>query len=150
MDFSKVKSMTIPEGEVALLYIDGKTVWRKAVEQLATPTISLNGDILTITTTDERTEEFVIFVDGVEMATVFNIITFTIDGTPYQAVEGMTWRQWVGSSYNTGGFYEASGYEIWDAVGYIQSGNTKVEANGIIIHNVPYTIRNMQGGDSND
>lgn len=72
MDFSKVKSMTIPEGEVALLYIDGKTVWRKAVEQLPTPTISLDGDILTMTATDDRTEEFVIFVDGVEMATVEN------------------------------------------------------------------------------
>lgn len=29
------------------------------------------------------------------------IISFTIDGTSYQAEEGMTWEQWVDSSYNT-------------------------------------------------
>lgn len=32
------------------------------------------------------------------------IISFTIDGTSYQAEEGMTWAQWIDSDYNTGGF----------------------------------------------
>lgn len=32
-------------------------------------------------------------------------ISFTINDAPYQAQEGMTWRQWVESDYNTGGFY---------------------------------------------
>ena len=32
------------------------------------------------------------------------LINFTIDGTLYQAEEGMTWQQWVDSSYNTGGY----------------------------------------------
>ena len=32
------------------------------------------------------------------------LITFTIDGTSYQAEEGMTWGEWVDSSYNTDGF----------------------------------------------
>lgn len=32
------------------------------------------------------------------------LISFTIDGTSYQAEEGMTWAQWVDSSYNTGSF----------------------------------------------
>lgn len=31
-------------------------------------------------------------------------INFTIDGTSYQAEEGMTWAQWVLSDYNNGGF----------------------------------------------
>ena len=30
-----------------------------------------------------------------------NLITFTIDGTEYQAEEGMTWGEWVNSEYNT-------------------------------------------------
>lgn len=30
-----------------------------------------------------------------------SLITFTIDGTEYQAEEGMTWGQWVESKYNT-------------------------------------------------
>lgn len=29
-----------------------------------------------------------------------NLITFTIDGTSYQAEKGMTWQQWVDSEYN--------------------------------------------------
>lgn len=32
------------------------------------------------------------------------LISFTIDGTSYQAEEGMTWGEWLASSYNTGGF----------------------------------------------
>jgi hypothetical protein len=32
-------------------------------------------------------------------------ITFTIEGTEYQAEEGMTWEEWCESKYNTGGFY---------------------------------------------
>lgn len=32
------------------------------------------------------------------------LITFTIEGTSYQAEEGMTWQQWVDSSYNTEGW----------------------------------------------
>lgn len=32
------------------------------------------------------------------------LINFTIDGTSYQAEEGMTWGEWVNSSYNTNDF----------------------------------------------
>jgi hypothetical protein len=38
-------------------------------------------------------------------------ITFTVDGTAYTAEEGMTWAQWVNSSYNTAGFTN-NGIEI--------------------------------------
>jgi roadblock/LC7 domain-containing protein len=88
------------------LLIDGKTVWRaKAdLEQLSAPTISLDGDTLTMTA-DDRTETFAIFENGVEVATVANLISFTIDGTQYTALSGMTWSEWVESEYNTGGFY---------------------------------------------
>ena len=29
------------------------------------------------------------------------LITFTIDGTTYQAIDGMTWGEWINSKYNT-------------------------------------------------
>ena len=32
------------------------------------------------------------------------LITFTIDGTTYQAIDGMTWEEWVNSEYNTRSF----------------------------------------------
>ena len=43
------------------------------------------------------------YQDG-ENDTSKNLITFTIDGTEYQAEEGMTWEEWVASEYNTGTF----------------------------------------------
>lgn len=43
-------------------------------------------------------------------------ISFTIDGTVYNAEEGMLWNKWVDSIYNTSGFniewYEFYGYNI--------------------------------------
>ena len=38
-------------------------------------------------------------------------INFTIDGTSYQAEEGMTWAQWVLSDYNSGDF-EVDGTDV--------------------------------------
>ena len=44
------------------------------------------------------------------------LITFTIDGTEYQAEEGMTFGEWVDSEYNTAGFIATSS-EIRNAAG---------------------------------
>jgi hypothetical protein len=42
-----------------------------------------------------------------------NLITFKIDGSEYQAEEGMTWEEWVNSEYNTINAYEdGSGHYI--------------------------------------
>lgn len=45
------------------------------------------------------------------------IITFTIGSTSYQAEEGMTWEQWVDSSYNTAGYYVRGSY-VYDNEGF--------------------------------
>jgi hypothetical protein len=39
-----------------------------------------------------------------------SMIEFTINGTPYQAEEGMTWREFVESSYNEGEFSLTTNY----------------------------------------
>lgn len=73
MDFSKVKEWLIPEGKVKSVSVGGVVIWKaeaEVVEQLTAPIISLDGDTLTMTATDDRTEEFAILVDGVETATV--------------------------------------------------------------------------------
>lgn len=41
---------------------------------------------------------------------VATLINFTISDTAYQAEEGMTWEQWVASSYNTGGYFVSDTY----------------------------------------
>ena len=33
------------------------------------------------------------------------LISFTINGTSYQADEGMTWAEWCESAYNNGGWF---------------------------------------------
>ena len=44
------------------------------------------------------------------------LIAFTIDGITYQAEKGMTWNQWVSSSYNTAGLMvEMGGQKIHDS-----------------------------------
>lgn len=57
---------------------------------------------------------------GIEGA---KLITFTIEGTEYQAEEGMTWNAWCASAYNTGGYTNADGAS---AV-YYDNGNYAVE-----------------------
>lgn len=37
---------------------------------------------------------------GVVIEGLVKLISFTIDGTSYQAVDGMTWAEWVESDYN--------------------------------------------------
>ena len=42
--------------------------------------------------------------DGaVTVGPAVDLISFTIDGSSYQAESGMTWREWCSSSYNTKG-----------------------------------------------
>ena len=57
-------------------------------------------------------EGWTVVNDGEESG---GLINFTIDGTSYQAEEGMTWEEWVNSSYNTDGF-------IIDCAGLIKIG----------------------------
>mgnify|MGYP003318052096 CR=1 FL=1 len=48
-----------------------------------------------------------------EKKVLVNLITFTINEFEYQANAGMTWEEWVDSSYNTAGFYvEFNGISI--------------------------------------
>lgn len=44
-------------------------------------------------------------IDGVVYELGVKEITFTVDGTTYQADEGMTWAEWCESEYNTVGMY---------------------------------------------
>ena len=59
---------------------------------------------------EEATEELTkIKINGVVYSiasgsTSADTITFTIAGVSYNATNGMTWREWVNSAYNTGGF----------------------------------------------
>lgn len=77
-----------------------------------------------------------------------NIITFTINGTEYNAIEGMTWGKWVNSEYNIEKKYGLECKEINGAVIFkLNSGGYYVSeaslgvlhGNDIIIANGSYT-----------
>lgn len=63
-----------------------------------------------------------------------NLITFTIDGTEYQAEEGMTWSEWVGSEYN-----------VINASTYLQSNNVALITVGVQ-QGLPVILYDSNGG----
>lgn len=77
------------------------------------------------------------------------LITFTINGTSYQAEEGMTWAQWIASSYNIdkwviGRYEQVAEYEN-STIGVYKPGTyTWVEKNDVIIANSEYTSGDIQ------
>lgn len=80
---------------------------------------------------------------------VINIISFTINGTEYNAIEGMTWGKWVNSEYNIEKKYgleckeingavifklNSGGYYVSEASLGVLHGNDIIIANGSYIH----------------
>lgn len=64
-----------------------------------------------------------------------NLISFTIDGTTYQAEEGMTWGEWVDSQYSNGLFNIYNGTYVKSNSGYYISnsnGNVRVVQGNLI------------------
>ena len=159
MNFSKVKSHLIPEGKAISLSIDGVVIWQGG---LKASTISITDGVLTITNTDDRVEKFVV-ISNTETVLVLNAdgtvatISFTIDGTEYKALEGMTWGEWVESEYNTGGFYVGgysksmgdSGYAITNAERYVVRLNHKDVYSKDVITATDYDIVYIGSGDAN-
>ena len=82
--------------------------------------------------------------DEIHYSPVPVTITFTIDGTSYQAEEGMIWTQWVNSNYNTGGFYigtyGSTNNAILNSMGSAVSNNNIVTENDSIISNFSYDV----------
>ena len=65
-------------------------------------------------------EDGVRYQNGGEYVAPVQKISFTIAGTSYQAEQGMTWGEWVASSYNTAGYqivYNGAQSGIADASG---------------------------------
>lgn len=65
-----------------------------------------------------------------------SLITFTISGTEYQAEEGMTWREWVNTNYNTSGYYNGDSNTINIGAAHIVS----VSGDDLIINDASYTL----------
>lgn len=66
------------------------------------------------------------------------LIAFTISGIDYQAEEGMTWSEWVASSYNSGGYTESDG-KIMRLRKFVYTPAGSVDSSDVIDPNESYT-----------
>jgi hypothetical protein len=69
-------------------------------------------------------------------------ITFTIGDTTYNAIEGMTWEQWVNSEFNTDGYYIYSSWVRIDKPNYkiVTSSEISHSTNDVIVANHSYIL----------
>ena len=104
-----------------------------------------NGTIVDLTTTtlNQNTTLYAVFEFGVQT------ISFTINGTTYQAESGMIWGDWVNSEYNTGSFGITQEYTInhRNRAIYVYYNDTIVVVTDTIISNGIYTLAGGGGGD---
>lgn len=83
-----------------------------------------------------------------------DLITFTIAGTEYNAVKGMTWEEWVSSSYNEGGYQILNSIVILPYYRYYGIVSKSLCGGGIggtdvIIAGQAYVIYSSGGGTCN-
>ena len=85
------------------------------------------------------------------------LISFTIDGTSYQAEEGMTWESWIASHYNNGNviqngtYVEGNGGGSQNAI-HLEGSIICQQKTDVIIANATYTTNQNtgQGGGGAD
>ena len=79
-----------------------------------------------------------------------NLITFTIDGTEYQAEDGMTWEEWVNSEYDDGNYLVYNAYAIARFQGtslvYVFDNTQTVFKSDLVKSNYSYNLQAMGAG----
>ena len=81
------------------------------------------------------------------------LISFTIEGTSYQAEEGMTWAEWVESDYNTAGFYvnqDGTAFVRTNTGSYVNYQASSCTSSQSIVSNGAYTVSNTITGGGGD
>lgn len=203
MDFSKVKSFSIPQGEVKDISVSGVKVW----EEQTTPTYTVSGvwefndrlilngyedfyvnftsngvtysriwfeleqnmllyDSLVVynNSSDDRLNGFLSnayktvdfgstpqevsqeFYEWFTANATRKVISFTIDGTSYQAYEGMTWEDWVNSSFNTDGYNLGVSVVMFRGGGIVEYSNGDSVRPTDIITATNYILGSHSGG----
>lgn len=113
---------------------------------------SINKPSESVTLTFEIVKAYKVWDGSYTEGAGASLITFTIDGTTYQAEEGMTWGEWVDSSYNngvyvldSGGLYIELASDTFFTVGY----NDAFIKSTDVIENKDYVLISQNPGGSN-
>ena len=66
-------------------------------------------------------------------------IPFTIQGKTYRMFEGMTWSEWINSSFNTDDYFLwESGVRVGDTAWVVDNNSTEINASAVIMPDVAY------------
>lgn len=82
-----------------------------STKELPTVSASDNGKVLTVASGAWAANDVAMTDSEIEAAVDagwVTLISFTIDGTTYQAADGMTWEEWMSSAYNVDGYVSFS------------------------------------------
>ena len=91
-------------------------------------------------------EEFSISFDDILLEystadTAVELITFSIDGTTYNALKNMTFQEWINSGYNTAGYTTATKF-------YVSGSSQSLSLSTTISSNGTYTLTSSGGSSS--
>lgn len=117
--------------------------------QLATPqNVTADGTVVSWDEVENATS-YDVLADGTSIGEVDatptpTLISFTIYTDSYQAEDGMTWGEWVASSYNTDGYSILDNYVFISEHIVSYEGNPVISAD-IIIANAEYSHRFYEG-----
>ena len=135
-DYTKLYSGDI--GSHTITIIEVTSTVEKIDEKYLPDTVALKSDFesLVVAITNDEIDA----ICGTSIA-VANLISFMIDGTEYQAEDGMTWEEWVNSDYALG---HTATFDIVGSGVSVNEGNVStsifgVEASDLIIDGEEYS-----------
>ena len=121
---SEYFSVTTDASSAKIIAAKGTNTITVTVKMVKTPVdSSMNSSTITINLT----------------ATPKNLISFSIDSSSYKAVEGMTWEEWIDSSYNTGGLKKSGSCVALSSGGYVMNSSSYVLVSSAIETGKSYT-----------
>ena len=126
-DSSVSSELNCINSEYADWLINGQYWWTRSADADSSTTVwvvYVLGNLLANSYSDSNGVRPVITMSKEKLENYFNptLISFTIEGTTYQAVEGMIWEQWVESDYDVNDEFDI--YKV-----YVRSGSSAVAAN---------------------
>lgn len=143
---------------IKALRTSGKYVEGDFTVSYTKPETGIDTSDATLTSGSQMLDGVTAYADGVKITgtiqtwspPVIEEITFQIyvgiKTNTYTAENGMTWAQWVNSSYNSTGFYVLNG-SVFASDGNSIGG---VTSNDLIVANRIYTTSGGSGGGAND
>ena len=117
VEYNGLVIATIPNGKMATVSCNGKKMTTDVIIEVPTTTdsplpteVSTEAEMTALLESGEvggvykYTGTTGTYENGALYVLENELITFTIDGTSYEAEDGMTWGEWCDSEYNTGGY----------------------------------------------